>query len=271
MDLRQLEARADAVRTVERVVKAVWALARAQMPLADRAAAESVAHVDALDRVLARLAGAPRTTPHAPGGADALTVVIGPEHALTGGLAERVRRALPPEGALGVVGQRLHDLIVDGPEAARVRFHVPAPSSVPGLEASARLLAEAIVDARARMTPDVEVVIVHPMAGADVMARSVLLSGAREPVGAPPETLSPLADVIAEVAAQALTARLAAALAESLRAELRARLAAAGQAKQAAGDKLEEIDRLLRSARQGDVTREVTELAAARLAVDDLG
>jgi len=248
-------------------VKAVCARARAQLPAADRAAAEAVAHVDALDRVVARLAGDPLEGP--PRGGDArprLVVVIGPEHALTGGMAERVRRAVPLDARLGIVGTRVADLLASGSLPELVSFRIAAPTSVAALEAQARVLAEAIV--AAGVGPGDEVVVLHPVAGRDGLARAVLLSGARAAVALPPETLSPLSVVIAEVAAQALAARLASALAESLRAELRARVAAAGQAKQAASDKLEELDRMLRSARQGDVTREVTELAAARLAGD---
>lgn len=266
MDLRRLEARQSAVRTVERVVKAVWALARAQLVLAERAAAEALSHVAELDELLARLAGAPRA-PADPGAV--LHVVFGPEHALTGGLAERMRHAIPETGRLGIVGTRLWEILeARDLHRARVAFHLPAATSVAGLDAQARALAEAIIAALEAFADGGEVRLVHPVSEREAVATAVLLSGPREAVAHPPETLSPLPAVIAEVAAQALEARIAAALAESLRSELKSRVVAAGQAREVAGDKLAEIEQLTRIVRQGDVTREVVELAAATLARD---
>ena len=58
-DLVALERELGSVRAVEQVMRAVWALARAQQPLVEAAAAEADAWLRVAESIVSRLAGEP--------------------------------------------------------------------------------------------------------------------------------------------------------------------------------------------------------------------
>jgi F-type H+-transporting ATPase subunit gamma len=255
-DLLAAERRMAAVGAVAQVTRAVWALARAQLPAAEAAAAQAAVYLDWVDEVVARLAGAPRLDAE-----DAvLWVLVGPERAFCGPLARVLLAQLPAEGAVGLVGARLAERAAADPALmARVRFTLPAAATPDEVGPRAEALAGAVLDAVGGRAA----VLLHPDGGAPRLRQGVLLAGKREPAADPPETLSPAAQVLGAAVIEAVEGRLAVGLAEALHAEVRARLVAAEAARRQSERSLEALRQHWQVLRQESITRELLELAAA--------
>ncbi len=259
MELERVEASLRAVEAVASVVHAVESLARAQLPLAERAVAEGAEYLEWVDAVVDRLAGPPR--PLEP--ARSLTVVVGPERAFSGPLARTVAERAPAEGPLGLVGARLAEVARrDASVPPRAVFELSAASSIDELpEASARL-AEAVLAHGAGAPVDV----VHPYGHG--VRHVLLLSGEREPRALVHELYSPAAAVLRAAVRESVTGRLRLVLAEALLAELRARAAMAERARRAAEDRRAELEASLRVGQRERITRELGELTTALLALE---
>lgn len=263
-DLRAIERRMDAVTAVRQVFQAVWALARAQLPLAEAAAQDATAYLDWVDRVVDRLAGAPVPRPAGP----VLSVVLGPERAYCGALPRQVVAQVPAENILGLVGSRTIEQARTIPGVrARIAFALPGAAAHDEHEEVARAVAEAVLAHAA----GAQVELLHPVHGSAGLHRTVLLAGERVLVTEPPETYSQLQVVLDAAMREAVTGRLAVGLAEVLRAEVRARVAAAEQARHAADDKLADLRQQWRTARQEQITSELLEVVAGRQASRDGG
>ncbi len=257
----EAERRIGAVRAVEQVMRAVWALARAQLPLAEAAAAEAATYVAWAEALVDRLAGAPG--PATDG--DPLVVLVGPERAFCGPLARVLLGALPPSGRVGLVGARLAQAgTEDDSVASRIAFTLPACSTPDELGPAADRVAHAILQAGLAHG----VVMLHPIDGTSAVTRSVLIAGAREPVDEPLESFGAPRAVLEAAVLEAVGGRLAAALAEALRSEVRARLAAADAARRACERQLDELNHQWRTLRQATITQELLEIVAARSAID---
>ncbi|MCB9762065.1 MAG: F0F1 ATP synthase subunit gamma [Alphaproteobacteria bacterium] len=258
-DLGRLEQRLSAVEAVQQVMRAVWALARAQQPHAEAAAAEAGAYFDTAASIVARLAGEPHIDHEDP---DVLWVLVGPERAFCGPLARMLLDQLPETGAVGLAGARLIEVARQLPSVAdRVAFEVGAASTAGELGVCADRLATQILAA-----PRPMVVLLHPDRGTPTLRRSVLLAGAVAPVTEPPETFLPPEEVLEAAVGELVAGRLAVALAEALRAEVRARLTAAEAARRACDRQLDELRYQWRALRQASITQELLELTAGRRA-----
>lgn len=255
-DLARAEQRLAAVGAVEQVMRAVWALARAQLPLVEAAAADANAHLDEISEIVDRLAGPAEPQPPA----HTLTVVLGPERPLCGPLARSHLDALPPEGDLGLVGTRLCELADQEPGLReRVRFSLAAAATPDEIPQRADALAGEILERMHRRS--VELLYASASGG---FQQVTLLAGARALREQRPETLSPVEVVLEAALAQATAGRLAVALAEALRAEVRARLTAADVARQACERESHALRQRWRVLRQESITAELLELSAAR-------
>lgn len=258
-DLRDLERRIDAVSAVSRVVQAVWALARAQLPLVERAAAEASTYLDWINQIVDRLAGAPR-----PGPARGwLWVVMGPERPFCGALARQLLSQVPKEGALGLVGTRLAELAALDPAlSGRIRFTLPGAASHEEHEAVGEAVAAAVLKHGAGL----RVEVLYPRGGGTVLHRVVLLSGEREPAWCPPMTYSAYGEVLGAAVAEAVAGRLAIGAIEALWSEVRARVLSADAARRACEVRIEELTQGWRVARQEQITNELIEVVAGRAA-----
>ncbi len=256
-DLAHLERSIDAIASVGKVMKAVWALARAQQPMVDAAAAEATAYLDAVDALVDRLAGAPAPVEARE---DVLWVLVGPERAFCGPLARLLLEQVPSTGTVGLVGARLIEVAEQDPELeGRLAFQLPGATTPEDLGARSEELATAILDAQPGT-----VVVLAPEDGTTRLHQTVLLSGRREPAGEPPETFSPVREVLEAAVVEAVAGRLAVALAEALRAEVRARLEAAEAARLACDRQTDELRHRWRSLRQSAITQELVELTSGR-------
>lgn len=255
-DVAAAEHRLAAVGAVEQVMRAVWALARAQLPLAEAAAADASAHLDWVHAVIDRLAGPPAPVEHA----HTLWVVIGPERALCGPLARMHLDAIPRAGDVGLVGTRLWEVAEQDLDLApRVGFRLPAATTPDEIPQRAEALAREIL-ARSH---ERAVVLLHAGAGAAVVT-SRLLTGPRALADDPPETFLPPEEVLAAAVTEVVSGRLAVALADALRAEVRARLTAADAARRAAERDLDALRHQWRVLRQESITQELVELTTGR-------
>lgn len=260
-DAAALERRMNAVGAVRQVVNAIWALARAQLPLVESAAAEVVAYLEQVDAVVARLAG-PRQPP--PPSARTLLVVLGPERPWCGSLPREVLAQLPAHAELGLVGRRLQEVAADDAEVmARVRFSLPGAQSPDDAPAVAWAIAEELL-AHLEVA---HVEVLHPVDGGSRLVSTVLLGGQRARSYTAPSTLSPWGEVLRAAVFEAVTSRLTVAAVAALRSEVRARMAAAEQARTAADKKLEQLQHEWRDARQEAITTELVELVAGRAAL----
>lgn len=257
-DLGSVERRMGSISAVQKVVSAVWALARAQQPRVEAAAAEATAYLDVAESIVSRMAGPASTEPEDEH--DVLWVVVGPERAFCGPLGRMIIDQLPPTGVIGLVGHRLLEVAEQDPELqARVVFRLSAASTPDELGQRAEALATAVLSAQ-RST----VFLLHPNQGGPELHRSVLLSSARRAVEEPPETFLPAIEVLEAAVLEAVSGRLAVALAEALRAEVRARLVSAEAARTSCDRRLTELNRAWRTLRQGAITEELIELTAGR-------
>lgn len=256
----RLAERLEAIDSVRQVLHALRAIARAQLPRADAAAAEATVYLAWVDEVVERLVGPPRP---GPAQGPTLHVLLGPERGYCGALPRQILAQAPAEGPLALVGRRLAEVAAEDPALLpRTRFVLPGAAGPEELDPAAEELASTIL-ARAGDAP---VALLHPIEGGHRLHRVLLLSGPREPARERPETWSPPEVVLRAAVAEALTGRLVLCLAEALRAEVRARLAAAEAAILACDVRREELDQVLRALRRERVTLEVLELAAARVA-----
>lgn len=257
-DLTRVEQKLGSVSAVQQVMRAVWALARAQQPQVEAAAAEASAYLDVAEQIIERLAGKP-TEDEAEAG-EMLTVIVGPERPFCGPLARMIVDQLPTDGQIGLAGHRLHEAVAQDPELdARVVFRVPAASTPDEIGARADQLAAAILEA----APST-VVVLHPDRGGPELHRSILLAGSREPVEEPPETFLPAKHVLEAAILEAVAGRLAVALVEALRAEVRARLVASEAARSACDRNIAELTQHWRALRQSAITEELIELTSGR-------
>jgi len=260
-DLVDIEHRIGAVSAVRQVIHAIWALARAQLPLVEEAVAEASIYLDQVDDVVAVLAGPPR--PRAEPAQAALSVILGPERPYCGSLPRQILAQVPKTGRVGLAGERLWELASGDAElSARVVFHLPGAVTHEDPEEVSRNLAEAVL----AHAGQAEVDLLYPREGGHQLTCVRLLTGPREPIAYPPETLSPLEDVLREAVIASITGRLAVGTAEALRSEVRARSAAAEAAKRASDERLEELRKGLAVARQEQITGELLEVVAGRQA-----
>lgn len=252
-----IERRVVAVRAVRQVTHALWALSSAQLPLVERAVAEASEYLDWVDDMVERLAG--RAVPsHSRG---SLHVVIGPERGYSGSLARDVVAAIPKRGALGLVGRRLAELAREERDlAGRIRFELPAALTPDEPENVAELLAAAVL----QHAEGLHVVLHHPRAGRRGVARAVILAGAREPIGARPDSYSPLETVLAAAVRESVRGRLTIGVAEALRAEVAARVAATDRARKACDQRIELLEQSWRAAQRERITTELLEINASR-------
>jgi F0F1-type ATP synthase gamma subunit len=256
-DLAGVEHRIRSIESVEKVMRAVWALARAQQPQVEAVAAESTAYLDAAEAMVTQLAGAP-TTPEA--SEDVLWVLVGPERAFCGPLARVLLEQVPAVGSVGLVGQRLIAMAEQLPLLdARVVFRVPAAATPEDLGPRADVVASAVLSA-----PHHTVVVLTPEPEGTQLHRTTLLARDRHPVAEPPETFLSAAEVLEAAMLEAVAGRLAVALAEALRAEVRARLIASEAARKACDTQIGELRHEWRMLRQGAITEELVALTSGR-------
>jgi F-type H+-transporting ATPase subunit gamma len=257
-DLAQLESRITSVQAIEQVMRAVWALARAQHPQALEAVSSAGEHLAWVEEVVDRLAGPPQPAPEQA----TLWVVLGPERSFCGSLARQVLEAIPEGGALGLVGRRLVDMAATEPGLdARVRFRLPGAAAVGELNAVAQEVARAILANSAGL----EVTLLYPTARRPGLARRRVLAGARAPLRAPPETFSPPEVVLEAAVSEVAAGQLVVGLAETLLTEIEARIAASEAARKVCEGQLKELGDRWRVMRQERITEELVELSAARL------
>jgi F0F1-type ATP synthase gamma subunit len=246
------------VSAVQQVMRAVWALARAQQPRAEAAASEASVYLEWAESIVERLAG-----PHAPvERPDTLWVLVGPERAFCGPLARVLLQQLPAEGAIGLVGSRLVDVARhDTDLGERILFELPAASTVDEMPRLAERIAQAVLDAQDDARA---VVVLHPVDGTSSVQGAVLLSGERATAPEVPESWLPVDEVLEATVLEAVEGRLVVALAEAMRSEVRARLAASDAARRACERQLDELTQHGRTLRQSTITQELLELTAAR-------
>jgi F-type H+-transporting ATPase subunit gamma len=259
VDAPQIEGRLNATLAVRQIVQAVWALARAQLPRVERAAAEAAHYLDWVDAVVDNIAG----PPHLADG-ERLTVILGPERAFCGGLPHQLLDQAPA-GWLGLVGRRLSEAAHLRPELMkRVRFELPGVAHTGELARAANEVAVAILAHR-----DLEQVEVwHPIAGGARLKPVVLLAGTRALVESPPETYSTAEQILEAAIREGVRSHLLIGLVESMRSEVRARLALSESARLACDRRAESLTTTLRVLRQEEITLELAELAAGRLAAE---
>jgi F0F1-type ATP synthase gamma subunit len=254
-DIASLERSMRAVTAIRQVVQAIWALSRAQLPLVDQAASAAVTYQHWVDAVLERVAGAatPLEVPRR------LTVVFGPERPYSSGLARRIMEAIPG-GELGIVGQRLADTVRQVAEIdRRVRFRCVGSVAHDDLHEVALGVARQLLE----HGRDAVVAVMQPVN--DGAAMSVVpLIATRSLVERPPETFSPLADVVEAAITEAMMGRLAVAAAEALRAEIRARIASADAARRACEERMAELESVWHLGRRETITRELLEVIAGQ-------
>lgn len=261
--LRQLETSLTAVRAVGGVVSAVSALARAQLPRAEQALAQTGAYLEWLDRVVDELAGPPIDDP----AADTLTVVLGPERAFCGDLAAEVLAAAPRDAPVGLVGTRLLEA-AGRAEDLDLRFGLPGPAGVDELDTVARALAGALLEATpGQMT--VELLHASERPGGTVRAR--LLSRRRGRAAGRRDLFSSPERIAQAAARESVTGHLRAALAEALLVETRVRAAVAERARRAVEDREAELASELRVLDRELITAELTELTGAMEALVSQG
>jgi F0F1-type ATP synthase gamma subunit len=261
MDIDRLEHSLRATEAVGSVVRAVWALSRAQLPRMQEAVQDAITYLDWVDAVVDRLAGPPRPSELE----RSLTVVLGPERSFSGTLAQTILEHAPPTGPLGLVGARLGEVSRRDPTLReRVVFEIPGPVSVDELADASADLTAAILASCA----DAPVDVLHPhlgAGGARGLRRTLLLATEREAGRSDYDLYSAADDVLRAAVREALTGRVRILLAQSLEAEIVARVDTADRARRAIEDRLETLARGLRVQMQEQTTRELLEIVSGRL------
>lgn len=255
-DVNAVERSIRAVTAIRQVVHAIWALSRAQLPLVEQAARAAVTYQRWIDATVERVASVPPTAR----AERKLTIVFGPERPYSASLVRRITDAVPEDGDLGIVGERLAEAVSPiASVARRVRFRCSGSVAHDDLHEVALSVAVEILEHGRGAT----VVVMHATDDDRELA-IVPLIAERTLVDRPPETLSPLADVLESAVAAAMIGRLAVAAAESLRAETRARIAAADAARRACDERLADLENVWHFGRRETVTRELLEIVAGR-------
>ena len=256
-DLDTVERSIATVRSVHKVVSAIWAMARAQVPHVDATVRNANDYLTWVDETVDRLVGQPT-----PGEDAALAVVFGPERAYCGSLPRYIAEQLPTTGPLGIVGSRLAVAAAsDTAMAARISFRIPGAVTHQDHERVASQTArEILAHAEGR-----QVELMYPVEGQRALQRAVLVAGVRHPLENPVDTYSPRSELLRHALQESITGRLAVAAAEVLRAEVHARLRAADAARTACDGRLETLEHDWRTARQDRITSELLEVVAGRL------
>ena len=257
--LDRLEATRRSVLAVAQVVRALESLSRAQRASVEEAAGDASRYLDWIDELVGQLAGPPESA----AGADPLSIVMGPERGFCGPLAHRIAEQIPSQGALGIVGTRLAEVLDETPAvSARTRFRLPGAAAVEELPRGARELAARILEEH----PIGSVWLFHPRDSGSELHAVELLSGPRRL--APRlafETWSPPERVLELAVSTSVAGRLAVGLAEVLRSEVLARLLATGAARQACEQQLEDLRRSILNVSQEQTTRELLEVVTSHL------
>lgn len=269
-DPRVIERQMETVKAVHQVVHIIWLMAQAQLTVVEETAAETSHYLDWVDDTVSRLTG--EVQPPSILG-NVLHIVFGPERGYCGSLARDILAQLPEDGLLGFVGANLTEQARRHPEIeARVVFKLAGATNVAEHEGVAHAVAEEVLrhgngPHGAGLPGGVSAVMIHypPGAGSRLKA-AVLLGGERTRVGMPPETLSPLEEVLDAAVIELVTGRLAVAAIEALRSEVRARVAAADRARQGCDRRHDQLMTSWRVARQAQITTELLEIVAGHLA-----
>lgn len=252
-----LERSMRAVTAIRQVMHAIWALSRAQLPLVEHAASAAVVYEQWVDRIVDRVAGPPLAAP----AGHVLTVVFGPERAYSSALGRRIVEELPREGELGLVGQRMAELVEAFPEHdRRVRFRCAGSVAHDDLHEVAAEVARNLLEHAGHA----QIELLHPAEGQIELQRVVLIASRASTLQTPPESYSPLERVLEAVTFEAMTGRLAVAAVEALRAEIRARIAAADAARKACEERLAELESAWHLGRRETITRELLEIVSGR-------
>ena len=260
-----LEARLSAVQAVGSIVRALWALSRAQLGQVDQFSREATAYLDWVDEIKERITGPAVTHLTA---AESLVVVLGPERPFCAGLPGEVLRALPRVRHLGFVGRRLSTAAhsIAGQRilaSAEIAFELAGPSSVHELDDTAQALAAAIVE-HGQQRP---VTLFHPQVATVGLRRIDLLSERQQPrAHFDFESYSAYERLLEYAVRESITGNLRVALTETLRVEVRARANAAESAKRAVEKRAEALQASLRIMQQEQTTNELAELFAGSLA-----
>ena len=255
-DISQVERRVGAITAVRRVVHAIWALARAQLPRVEEAAANSTIFLNELESIVDRFA-----FPSPPvAERRVLKVVLGPERPFCGSIHRSIAAEIPREGPIALVGARLRET-ADGALTARMAFGLEGPAGVDDLAEVAESIAAELL-----ALEDIDAVeLLHPVEGSSRLHRVSLIGGERPLRPEPPETFSPIEEVLHGAVEQLVASRVVVGLAESLRAEIKARISAADAARRACDEALEELEKVGRVLRKEAMTSEILELVAGQL------
>lgn len=258
-DIDRVSARLAAVNSVGQVVHGLWAVARAQAPEADRAAAESETYLERVRRVIDRLS-APASEPIVT--ERVLHVVMGPERGFCGALARRMVDAVPSQGPIALVGRWMGEFVSESPRTSeRVLLRLSGPVSADEIGGVAGELTGALASRAA----DWDIMLHFPVARTQSAHSVMLLESGRTIRDPAPETWSPPEAVLEAALAEWLAGRLAAALSETFRAEVHSRMAAADSARKNCDRHAGELERTLRALRQDQITGEILDLVAGRL------
>ncbi len=258
-DMTILERRASAVRAVRQIVHAIWAVARAQLPLAQAAAAEATAYLDWVDLTLRRFTEA--SEEQASG--QSVHVVIGPERPYCGSLPAKLLAQIPPDGELGLVGTRFVEVARrDANIRKRVLFTTRGPSSPD----EAAEVAQGIGLAVLSQPKPGRVELHHPTGGGSILHGAVLLHESPRRRTVVPPTFASVDEVVSAAVRQSVASRIAVGVAEAFWSEVQSRIVTADSARRACDDQLDELTVAWRTARQEQITTELLEVVAARLA-----
>lgn len=257
---RRIESSLRAVGAVGSVVSAVWALARAQLPRVEEAVAQTATYLSWLDRVVDEIAGPP--LPEPPG--RSLVIVLGPERAFCGDLAQRLLDAAPSEGPIGLVGTRLIEVAERGTApSADVRLRVPGPAGIDELAATSERVAAALLEALDDAGEPLRVELLAPSDRRGGVSRELLLPTLRGTPRGERDLFSQGEEVARAAARESVVGHLRAGLVGALLVETRARAAVAERARSAVRDREAELRTALRVVEQERITHELIELASA--------
>jgi F0F1-type ATP synthase gamma subunit len=257
-DPAQVERRIHAVEATRRIVHAIWALSRAQHPLAEASWVSASTYLSWVESSLERL-----TTVNSASrdGAPEIAVVFGPQRSFCGPLTRQIVSQIPTEGMLGLVGRRLSETVrSEGGIAARVAFSVEGAVAYDGHAEAARRVAEALAPHARRK----RVVVLSPSRNSTRLRRAVLLADTLRMKSFPAATLADPKDVIDVAIRAGIEGRLAVASAGCLLAEVSARLSAAERARRACDSRLEELRGRHATARRDQITNEIVEIIAGQ-------
>lgn len=275
--LEELQRRIGAIGELHEIVGAMRALAAMRLDQAVTGLAAARAYADTVSRALGMALGTDGGVPWAaPPRAPRGLVVFGPEHGLCGALARHLIEAAAAEanGAqLFLVGSRA--LMFAEELSLAVAWQAPMATQPAAAVATAREVCAELhrrLDGGALGGVDL-LFACHQGGGRSGIAhRRLLPIDARahraRAVGPPPLTGMPPAELVPRLVEEHLFAELAHAVVESLAAENGARLAAMQATRRNIEERLAELRRAERRARQSSVTEEIADLAAGVAALE---